>query len=183
MKKVILGLSLLSFVAFTSCKDDAKSKVNADNVAAAAERDATAGDFPSISFEEVEHDFGTIMDGTPVETIFTYTNTGNSPLVVSNIKSSCGCTVPQDWNKDPLAPGESAHFTVKFNGKGSNQVSKTITLTTNTEKGTEIVKIKAFIQPDPNAPATATNANGAIMQQPAAGATSTQPGHEGHNHN
>jgi len=177
MKKVILGLSLMSFVAFTSCKDDAKSKVNADNVAAAADRDATAGDFPSISFEEVEHDFGTIMDGTPVETIFTYTNTGKSPLVVSNIKSSCGCTVPQDWNKEPLAPGESAHFTVKFNGKG------TITLTTNTEQGTETVKIKAFIEPDPNAPATAGSTNGAIMQQPAAGATSTQPGHEGHNHN
>jgi len=183
MKKVILGLSLFSFVAFTSCKDDAKSKVNADNVAAAADRDATAGDFPSISFEEVEHDFGTIMDGTPVETIFTYTNTGKSPLVVSNIKSSCGCTVPQDWNKEPLAPGESAHFTVKFNGKGTNQVTKTITLSTNTEKGTETVKIKAFIEPDPNAPAKSTSTNGAIMQQPATGATSTQPGHEGHNHN
>lgn len=182
MKKVILSLSVLCLIAFTSCKDDAKSKINNDNVAAAAERDATAGEFPAISFDKVEHDFGTIMDGTPVETVFTYTNTGKSPLVVSNIKSSCGCTVPQDWNKEPLAPGESAHFTVKFNGKGTNQVSKTVTLTTNTETGTENVKIKAFIQPDPNAPAaTNTNANGSIMQQPAG--TSTQPGHEGHNHN
>jgi len=154
MKKVILGLSALCLVAFTSCKEDAKSKVNEENVTAAAERDATAGDFPKISFEEEEHDFGTIINGTPVETIFKYTNTGNSPLVVSNIKSSCGCTVPQDWNKDPLAPGESAQFTVKFNGKGANQVSKTITLTTNTENGSEAVKIKAFIEPDPNAPAT-----------------------------
>lgn len=184
MKKVILGLSLLSLVAFVSCKDDAKSKVNEENVAAAAERDATASDFPTISFEEEEHDFGTIIDGTPVETVFTYTNTGKSPLVVSNIKSSCGCTVPQDWNKEPLAPGESAHFTVKFNGKGANQVSKTITLTTNTEKGTEMVKIKAFIQPDPNAPAKTTTTNGGAspVMQPAT-QTSTQPGHEGHNHN
>jgi hypothetical protein len=153
MKKVILGLSALCLVAFTSCKDDAKSKVNEENVAAAAERDATVGDFPVIAFEEEEHDFGSIMNGTPVETVFKYTNTGKSPLVVSNIKSSCGCTVPEDWNKDPLAPGESAHFTVKFNGKGANQISKTITLTTNTEKGTETVRIKAFIEPDPNAPA------------------------------
>ncbi len=180
MKKVILGLSALCLVAFTSCKDDAKSKVNDENVAAAAERDATAGDLPKISFEKEEHDFGTIMDGTPVETVFTYTNTGNSPLVVSNIKSSCGCTVPEDWNKEPLAPGQSAHFTVKFNGKGTNQVTKTVTLTTNTEKGTETVRIKAFIQPDPNSPAAA-NSTGAIMQQPTG--TSTQPGHEGHNHN
>lgn len=158
MKKVIVALSLLSLVAFTSCKDDAKSKVNEQNVAAAAERDATAGDFPEISFEEQEHDFGTIINGTPVETVFKYTNTGKAPLVVSNIKSTCGCTVPQDWNKDPLAPGDSAQFTVKFNGRGSNQVSKTIILTTNTEKGSESVKIKAFIEPDPNAPKKTTPA-------------------------
>lgn len=154
MKKVILGLSALCMVAFTSCKEEnAASKINSDNVAAAAERDATSSEFPVISFEETEHDFGTIVNGTPVETKFKYTNTGDSPLVVSNIKSTCGCTVPSDWRKEPLAPGESAEFTVKFNGKGNNQVSKSITLTTNTEKGSEVVKIKAFIEPDPNAPA------------------------------
>ena len=149
MKKVILSLSALCLVAFTSCKEDAASKVNSENVAAAAERDAVAGDLPVISFEEAEHDFGTIKNGTPVETKFKYTNTGKAPLVVSNIKSTCGCTVPQDWSKEPLAPGESAEFTVKFNGKGKNQISKTITLTTNTEKGSEMVKIKAFIEADP----------------------------------
>ncbi|MGM5470065.1 DUF1573 domain-containing protein [Flavobacteriaceae bacterium LMO-SS05] len=180
MKKVILGLSALCLVAFTSCKDDAKSKVNEANVAAAAERDATAGELPAISFEEEEHDFGTIINGTPVETVFKYTNTGKSPLVVSNIKSTCGCTVPEDWSKEPLAPGESGHFTVKFNGKGANQVSKTITLTTNTESGTESVKIKAFIEADPNA--AATNGSSPVLQ-PAGTQTSTQPGHEGHNHN
>jgi hypothetical protein len=138
MKKVILGLSALCMVAFTSCKEEnAASKINSENVAAAAERDATSSEFPVISFEETEHDFGTIINGTPVET---------------NIKSTCGCTVPSDWKKDPIAPGESAEFTVKFNGKGNNQISKSITLTTNTEKGSEVVKIKAFIEPDPNAP-------------------------------
>lgn len=153
MKKVILGFSALCLVAFSSCKEDATKKINSENVAAAAERDATAGDFPTVNFEEVEHDFGTITNGTPVETVFKYTNSGNAPLVVSNIKSTCGCTVPSDWNREPLAPGESAEFTVKFDGKGNNQVSKTITLTTNTEKGAETVKIKAFIEKDPNAPA------------------------------
>ena len=152
MKKVLLGLCAFCMIAFTSCKEDnATSKINSDNVAAAAERDANAGDFPVISFDESEHDFGTIVNGTPVETKFKYTNTGKAPLVVSNIKSTCGCTVPSDWRKEPLAPGETAEFTVKFNGKGNNQVSKSITLTTNTEKGSEVVKIKAFIEPDPNA--------------------------------
>ena len=158
MKKVILGLSALCMVAFTSCKEEnATSKINSDNVAAAAERDATSSEFPVISFVEAEHDFGTIVNGTPVETKFKYTNTGDSPLVVSNIKSTCGCTVPSDWNKDPIAPGDSAEFTVKFNGKGNNQISKSITLTTNTEKGSEVVKIKAFIEPDPNAPVKAAS--------------------------
>ena len=180
MKKVILGLSALCLVAFTSCKEDAASKVKAENVTVAAERDAVSGDLPVITFDKSEHDFGEIENGTPVETVFSYTNTGKAPLVVTNIKSSCGCTVPQDWSKEPLAPGASANFTVKFNGKGTNKVSKTVTVTANTEKGTETVKISAFIKPDPNA---APQKGTSIIQQPAATKTSTQPGHEGHNHN
>ncbi len=153
MRKVILGLSVLSMIAFTSCKDDAASKVKSENVAQAAERDANAGDFPSIAFDKTEHDFGTIENGTPVETVFKYTNTGKSMLVVSNIKSTCGCTVPSNWTKE-VAPGDTGEFTVKFNGKGNgNKVSKTVTLTTNTEKGKETVKITAFVEKDPNAAA------------------------------
>jgi len=151
MKKLILGLSALCLVAFTSCKEDAANKVKAENVTQAAERDAVAGDFPAITFDKKEHDFGEIENGTPVETVFSYTNTGKAPLVITNIKSSCGCTVPQNWSKEPLEPGASANFTVKFNGKGKNKVSKTVTVTANTEKGKETVKITAFVKPDPNA--------------------------------
>lgn len=183
MKKVILGLSALCMVAFTSCKDNAASKVKSENVAVAAERDANAGDFPVIAFDKTEHDFGTIADGTPVETIFKYTNTGNSMLVVSNIKSTCGCTVPSNWTKE-VAPGETGEFAVKFNGKGNGQTSKSVTVTTNTEKGQEVVKISAFVEKDPNAavqnPGSAT-INPLSTSTPVK--TSTQPGHEGHNHN
>lgn len=154
MKKVILGLSALCMVAFTSCKDDAASKVKSENVTQAAERDAVSTEFPVISFDKTEHDFGEIENGTPVETVFSYTNTGKAPLVITDIKSTCGCTVPQDWSKEPLNPGESSQFTVKFNGKGKNKVSKTVTLTANTQSGKEQVKISAFIKADPNAAAT-----------------------------
>lgn len=153
MKKIILGLSALCLVVLTSCKQDPSKKIASENVAVAAERDAVSGDFPVITFDKTEHDFGTIKKGTPAETIFKYTNTGKAPLVVTDIKSSCGCTVPKGWTKDPLAVGESAEFTVKFNGSGQNKVSKTVTITANTEKGTETVKISAFVEPDPNAPA------------------------------
>lgn len=156
MKKLILTLSLASLVVFTSCKENATEKINQDNVTKAAERDAQGIVFPTISFDKTEHDFGQIKNGTAVETVFSYTNTGNSPLVITDIKSTCGCTVPQNWSKDPLLPGASSKFNVKFNGKGANKISKTITLTTNTEKGSEQVKIAAFIVPDPNAPVKTT---------------------------
>lgn len=150
MKKVILGLSALCMIAFTSCKEDATQKIDEKNVAEAAERDANSSKFPVITFDKSEHDFGEIEAKTNVETTFSYTNTGDAPLVITDIKSSCGCTVPQDWSKEPLAPGESGSFTVKFNGSGTNKVSKTVTVTANTEKGKETVKITAFVKPDPN---------------------------------
>jgi hypothetical protein len=152
MRNVFLTLTIASLVTFTSCKENAAEKINQENVTKAAERDSQAIVFPSVSFDKTEHDFGQIMNGTPVETTFSYTNSGRSPLVVTDIKSTCGCTVPQGWSKEPLMPGASSQFTVKFNGKGANKISKTITMTTNTETGKEQVKISAFIMPDPNAP-------------------------------
>ena len=151
MKKLFLLFTSLALVSFTSCKENASEKINQENVTKAAERDAQTIVYPSVTFDKVAHDFGEIQNGTPVETMFTYTNSGQSPLVVTDIKSTCGCTVPQGWSREPLAPGASSQFTVKFNGKGANKVSKTITLTTNTESGREQVRISAFIVPDPNA--------------------------------
>ena len=151
MKKLFLLFTSLALVSFTSCKENATDKINQENVTKAAERDSQTIVYPSVTFDKVAHDFGEIQNGTPVETVFTYTNSGQSPLVVTDIKSTCGCTVPQGWSREPLAPGASSQFTVKFNGKGANKVSKTITLTTNTESGREQVRISAFIVPDPNA--------------------------------
>ncbi|RCW92677.1 DUF1573 domain-containing protein [Winogradskyella arenosi] len=187
MKKVILGLSALCMVAFTSCKDDAASKVKDENVAVAAERDANAGDFAVISLDKTEHDFGNIENGTPQETVFKYTNTGNSMLVVSDIKSTCGCTVPTNYTKE-VQPGETGEFTVKFNGRGNGKVTKSLTMITNTEKGQIPVRISAFINKDPNAATTpvkttTTKVNPLATDNTAAPRKySTQPGHEGHNH-
>lgn len=146
MKKSILIVAVLSVFAFSSCKDNASEKVNGDNVAAAADRDAESGKLPVIKFEESQFDFGTIDQGTPVEHVFKFTNTGEAPLLIVNAKSSCGCTIPT-WNKAPIAPGASDELLVKFNGSGQNQVSKTVTLTTNTKEGTETLMIKAFVNP------------------------------------
>ena len=152
IKKNTLKISATSFfVAFTisflltSCGNDPFSKVETKNVEVASQRDAVATNFAEMTFNKTSHDFGTINDGQAQETTFSYTNTGNTPLVVTDIKSTCGCTVPQGWSRQPLSPGESSQFTVKFNGKGANKVSKTVTVTANTKKGRETVRISAFI--------------------------------------
>ena len=151
MKRAILCLSLLSTMAFVSCKENASSKVKTDNVVVAAERDEAAKQVPVLEFEKSEHDFGTIEQGTPQETIFRFTNTGNAPLIITKATSSCGCTVPNP-PKEPIAPGESGEMLVKFNGSGQNQVTKTITVVANTVKGSELLKIKAFVNPKGAAP-------------------------------
>lgn len=131
---------------FFSCKDNAADKVKDENVATAAERDADSGKFPVMKFQEEEFDFGTIDQGTHVEHTFRFTNTGDAPLTIVDAKSSCGCTVPT-WTKTPINPGDSGELLVKFDGSGQNQVTKTITVTSNTQEGTEQLRIKAFVNP------------------------------------
>ena len=151
MKKVVFAIGAIAFFAFTYCKENASSKIKSDNVAEAAVRDEAAKAVPVMTFEKAEHDFGTIEQGTPQETAFKFTNTGNAPLIITDAKSSCGCTVPNP-PKDPIAPGETGELLVKFNGQGQNQVTKTITVTANTEKGSELLRIKAFVNPKGAAP-------------------------------
>ncbi|MGS2762023.1 DUF1573 domain-containing protein [Sinomicrobium sp. M5D2P9] len=145
MKKVLLAIALVAAV-FTSCKQDAASKVKAENVAQAAVRDKAASKLPVLEFDKKEHDFGTIQRGTAVETVFKLTNTGDAPLVITNATSSCGCTIPEYPKDKPIAPGESAELLVKYNGSGINKVTKTVTITTNTEKGSEQVRIMALVE-------------------------------------
>ena len=80
-----------------------------------------------------------------METVFSFTNTGEADLVISNAKGSCGCTVPE-YPKQPIAPGEKAYIKVSFSPKGKNGMqNKTVTLTTNTAKGMEMLTVKANI--------------------------------------
>jgi Protein of unknown function (DUF1573) len=152
MKKSFLIIAVLSAFIFTSCKDNASEKVKEENVAAAADRDENAGKFPVMQFEQTTHDFGTIDQGTAVEHVFKFTNTGEAPLVIVDAKSSCGCTVPS-YPKEAVAPGETGEMLVKFNGSGKNQVSKTVTITANTKAGKETLQIKAFVNPKDGAAA------------------------------
>lgn len=146
--------SILSFLAIgcialisTSCNESASQKINSENVAMAENRDAAISDFPIMTFDKIEHDFGTINEGAIVEHTFRFTNTGKSPLVIVSAKGSCGCTVPK-WPRETIAPGETGEFLVAFNSNGKpNLQNKQVTITANTEGGKEILKIKALVTP------------------------------------
>ncbi|WP_162418941.1 DUF1573 domain-containing protein [Cyclobacterium roseum] len=76
-----------------------------------------AVDGPVITFEESSKDFGDITQGDKVENVFKFENTGNAPLIISNVAATCGCTVPS-WPKEPIAPGKKGEIKVSFNSAG-----------------------------------------------------------------
>lgn len=150
MKKISIALMFVfSSFALVSCGDgNASSKVNKTNLENAKKRDAEASKgAPIISFDKTVYDFGTVAEGTIVETTFKVTNTGKTDLIITNAQASCGCTVPV-WPKENIKPGESGDVLVKFNTAGKpNKQSKTVTLYTNTATGREVVRIKGSVTP------------------------------------
>ncbi|MFN8396591.1 MAG: DUF1573 domain-containing protein [Bacteroidia bacterium] len=98
---------------------------------------APAAPLTTISFKEVEFDFGKIKQGETVKHVFEFTNTGTNPLILENVKPSCGCTA-LDWPHDPIAPGKTGKIEAQFNssGKMGPQI-KQITITLNTTEHLE----------------------------------------------
>jgi len=104
-------------------------------------------DVPQISLEETEFDFGEIHQGDKVEHVFTFTNTGNAPLVLNNVLTTCGCTAPE-WPKEPIHPGESGEIKVMFNSSGKmGRQNKVITIQANIPGSTSRIKIMAMVLP------------------------------------
>lgn len=104
------------------------------------------GPLPAIEFAKVLHDFGKVTEGDVVEHIFKFKNTGDAPLIVSNARASCGCTVPQ-WPKEPIAVGGEGEIKVRFNtNKKPGKQRKTVTITANTWPKTNRVSISADVE-------------------------------------
>lgn len=145
MKKIsLIALVSISLITF-SCKEKATEKIENANVEAAAVREASANKMAVMSFDKTFHDFGQITQGTPQQTVFTFTNTGDAPLIITDATSSCGCTIPDYPKNTPIAPGQQGQMVVNFNGSGQNQVTKTINVQANTANGSELLKIQAFV--------------------------------------
>ncbi|MGL5683342.1 MAG: DUF1573 domain-containing protein [Marinifilaceae bacterium] len=99
-----------------------------------------------MDFKEEVADFGTINEnGGPVSQSFTFTNTGDKPLIIKNVRVSCGCTTP-DWSKKPIPPGESGEIKVTFDPKNRpGKFMKSVTVTSTATKPIITLTIKGNV--------------------------------------
>ncbi len=125
-------------------------------------QDQTGG--PVMTFEETTIDYGVIEQGSDPYRYFHFTNTGDAPLIISNARGSCGCTVPT-WPKEPIMPGESAEIKVRYDTKRIGKFTKTVTLTTN-EAGNSSHRliIKGEVKKKQEEPAAIPESNGGFGQ-------------------
>jgi len=162
-KQFIIALLLTSGVWATSCEQKSTTET------ATVEQEATAaatvpandpatnpnvsgqeavnptGPKPAMTFKETEFDFGDIKADKKVSHTFTFTNTGEAPLVIQSATATCGCTVPE-WPKEPIAPGKTGSIKVEYDPSGrSGQQSKQITIMANTEPQVNQLTIKTNI--------------------------------------
>lgn len=105
---------------------------------------------PSITMDKDVHDYGDVQFGGDGSCQFKVTNTGTEPLIISNCKGSCGCTVPK-CDSNPVLPGESSIITVKYDTKRPGPINKSVTVNSNAvNEPVKVVRIKGNVGPDPN---------------------------------
>jgi hypothetical protein len=108
---------------------------------------------PVMKFETLEINYGDILQGKQSDPeavrVFKFTNTGNEPLIISNAKGSCGCTVPS-YPKEAILPGKSASIEVRYDIARLGPFQKNVTITTNETNSTHTLTIKGKINPKPS---------------------------------
>jgi len=132
MKKVISILALSSWWLLSGCSQS--------NLTADAKQEAAA-----IEFETSQHDFGTIPQGGNGTIEFVFRNTGREPLILKNVRSSCGCTVPQ-WPREPVNRGEKGVIKVSYNTRITGNFSKSISVYSNAGNAPVVLKIRGKVE-------------------------------------
>ena len=100
-----------------------------------------------ITFEKTEHNFGSFMEAAGVQTTtFAFKNTGTAPLILNNVRASCGCTTPK-WTRDPIAPNGTGEITVSYDPKNRPGIfNKTVTVGSNAENATVVLTISGQVE-------------------------------------
>ena len=128
MKKVFVSIAVSLIMSFAAFAQNATTQ-------AAANPNA-----PVITFEKTTHDYGTVTKGGDGTCEFKFKNTGVEPLILSNVQSSCGCTVPE-WPREPILKGKSASVKVKYDTNRVGPINKTITVMSNAKEASIQLKI------------------------------------------
>ena len=146
MKNSIIILFLS--VVCVACNDNAASKIDVRKQAKPTRVSLDQVDTPTnakMDFESTEWDFGEIDQGDAVDYAFKFVNSGTDPLIITNAKGSCGCTVPE-WPREPVAPGGTGVINVKYNSKGKKgKQNKRVTLTTNMVPSQQVLIVKGQV--------------------------------------
>jgi len=157
----ILMLSALLVSGLASCKKEAGTAATDAAVAAngevpadtnsmrlpAEQAEAEAMQKTTVSFSEVEYDFGTVKEGAKVRHIYKVKNTGSFPLKITQVKPSCGCTA-SDFTKEEIAPGAEGEISAEFNSAGRpGMANKTINVTGNFADGlVKVLRLKGEVK-------------------------------------
>ena len=143
---------MLSIMLVLSCDDMAKKVDSKEHLSTDLVRNSKTAEvgvkeigMPAFSFKKEEHDFGILIDGEKVTYSFLFTNSGDAPLIISNAKGSCGCTVP-NYPKEPIKQGATASIDVTFDSKGRvGKQSKAVTITANTNPNRKVIRIHSEV--------------------------------------
>jgi hypothetical protein len=136
----------LVLIVLLSCSSNGNQRLPSDvvsnpNTASGDESDK----MPVIEFEKDLHDFGKVIQGEKVSIGFKFKNTGKADLLIAQVNTSCGCTVPT-FPKTPIKPGGEGTITVMYDSEGRKGVqNKTITVVTNCQPSSTVVRIKAMV--------------------------------------
>jgi hypothetical protein len=136
MKKIFALFAILATFQFA----------NAQALEMEAEPKAENG-VPVLAFTESQYDFGDISQGDKVTHVFKFKNEGSSPLLISRVQTTCGCTVPE-WPRTPIAPGKEGEIKATFNSAGKmGRQNKVITIHSNASEPVTRVTLKSNVLP------------------------------------
>lgn len=134
-------------LVLASCSESAADKIKPAEERTEIEKQVNNEQLAAFKWDKEFHDFGNITEGERVTTVFTFENTGESPLIISNARGSCGCTVP-DYPHKPIAPGATGEIKVSFDSSNrAGKQDKTVTLDANTVPRSTILKITSNVMP------------------------------------
>lgn len=111
MKRSIL-IPMVLVLGLSSCKKE-QTPEQLTTVEASTQTQAPVGPLTSLALSEGHWDFKDVKKGESVEHIYEVTNTGDNPLVISEVVPGCGCTAPE-FTKEPILPGEKGQVMLRF---------------------------------------------------------------------